>query len=44
MTGTMNILTDYEIDAHIGHQLCTLRNHRKLSLEILAQKLNVSYQ
>lgn len=40
----MNVLTDQEIDALIGHQLRTLRNHRKLSLEILAQKLDVSYQ
>ena len=40
----MDILPDQETDAHIGHQLRTLRNHRKLSLEIIAQKLDVTYQ
>lgn len=40
----MKPLTDEEIDTHIGTQLRTLRSHRKLSLERLAQELDVSYQ
>ena len=40
----MKILTDGEIDAHIGGQLRTLRRHRKFSLDQLAEAIDVSYQ
>lgn len=40
----MSTLTDKEIDSHIGNQLRTLRIHRKINLDALAQELNVTYQ